>query len=112
MAWSDEAREAAAAARGKGAAHQDGVHKALAMQPVEHADLHPQFQISGRGTFSDYKEAATEGRKYARYLGKDVGMERANEFGKTVYNVTPLPKPENRYGHELRMEVLSPHDPL
>ncbi len=78
----------------------------------EHGDLHKSFQISGRGTFKDYNEAAREGRKYARYLGKEVGLEKANEFGKTVYNVKPLPNKENRYGHEARMEVLSHHDPL
>jgi hypothetical protein len=75
-------------------------------------ELHRQFRISGRGTFSNYNEAAREGRKYARYLGREVGMEKANEYGKTVYNVKPIPKPENRYGHELRMEILKPTDPL
>ncbi|MDE2071728.1 MAG: hypothetical protein KGI70_03295 [Patescibacteria group bacterium] len=75
-------------------------------------NIHRQFQISGRGTFSDWKEAHTEAVKYARYLGREVGIEKASEFGKTVYLVSSLPKPENRCGRELRVEIVNPGDPL
>jgi len=78
----------------------------------DHAEIHRQFQLAGRGTFTDYKEAKNEAIKYARYLEKEVGIEKASEFGKKVFNVRPLPKAENRYGHELRMEVVRPNEPL
>lgn len=79
---------------------------------VNHADLDRQLQISGQGVFKDYSTAHNEAIKYARWLGKEVGLEKGEEYGKTVYKVKHLPKAENRYGHELRMQVVRPNEPL
>lgn len=55
-------------------------------------------------TFSDYDLAKTYARELAALGGPDAGIEKAREFGKTVYRVGYLPKKENCYGHELMME--------
>ena len=60
--------------------------------------------------FSDWKEAHTAAVLYARLVKRDVGIWRQFEFGKDGYNIRSLPNPENRYGHELRCEVVSPSD--
>ena len=62
--------------------------------------------------FTEWKEAHTAAVLLARQLKRDVGIWRQTEFGKDGYNIRSLPKPENRYGHELRCEVVSPNDPL
>lgn len=62
--------------------------------------------------FTDYKEARTAAIKLARLLGRETGILRQKEFGKDGFNVYHLPKPENRYGFELRCEVVRPTDPL
>ena len=46
----------------------------------------------------------------AREMGLDYGLEW-NEYSKDFRSFM-LPKPENRYGHELRCEVVRPTDPL
>ena len=58
--------------------------------------------------FTDWKEAHAAAYALAKQIGHDVGIWRVNEFGKEGYNIRSLPKPENRYGHELRCEVVSP----
>lgn len=55
-----------------------------------------------------YKEAYNTAVRKARETGHDYGLER-NAFGFTVFM---LPRPENRYGHELRCEVVRASDPL
>lgn len=62
--------------------------------------------------FTDWKEAHTEAIKLARRLGKEVGIEKTKEFGKEIFLIKHLPKPENRYGWELRCEIVKPSDPL
>ncbi len=62
--------------------------------------------------FKTWKEAHTAAVLLARELKHDVGLWRANEFGREVFNIRSLPRIENRYGHELRCEVVSPSDPL
>ena len=62
--------------------------------------------------FTDYKTAHTKAVNLARFLKKEVGIEATKEFGKSVFVVHHLPKLENRYGYELRMEVVAPTDPL
>lgn len=62
--------------------------------------------------FTNWKEAHTAAALLARQIGHDVGIWRQAEFGKDGYNIRSLPKPQNRYGHELRCEVVSPSDPL
>jgi len=61
---------------------------------------------------SDWKAAHTAAVELARLLKRETGIEKAVEFGRTVYRVHSLPKPENRYGFELRCEVVRPGDPL
>jgi hypothetical protein len=61
--------------------------------------------------FSTWKEAHTAAVKLARFLNHDVGIWRAVEFGRDGFNIRSLPRPKNRYGHELRCEVVSPSDP-
>lgn len=61
--------------------------------------------------FKTWKEAHTAAVKLARELNREVGLWAANEYGKPVFNIRSLPRPENRYGHELRCEVVGPTDP-
>jgi hypothetical protein len=63
-------------------------------------------------SFKEWKDAHTAAVELARLLKRETGIEKANEFGKTVYRVHSLPKPENRYGFELRCEIVHPSDPL
>ncbi len=63
-------------------------------------------------SFSDWKEAHGAAVLLARQLGKEVGILKAKEYNKTVFQVIHLPKPENRFGFEARAEVVSPSDPL
>ncbi len=63
-------------------------------------------------SFTDYKEAHKSAVELARLLGRETGIEAIKEFGRKVFNVHSLPKPENRYGYELRMQVVRPGDPL
>ena len=50
-----------------------------------------------------YREARDEAQKQADATGFDHGIER-NAFG---FRVFMLPQRQNRYGHELRCEVVS-----
>ena len=75
-------------------------------------ELDRQFGLFGRAVFRDYWEAYNQAVLFARSREREIGIEKANEFGKTVFRVKGLPKPENRFGHELRMEVVRPTDPL
>ncbi len=63
-------------------------------------------------TFTDWKEAHTAAVTLARQCLMDVGIEACKEYGRKVLRVKLLPKPENRYGWELRCEVVRPSDPL
>jgi hypothetical protein len=63
-------------------------------------------------SFKDWKEAHTAAVLLARQLGKEVGILKAKEYSSTVYQVMSLPKRENRYGFELRCELVNPSDPL
>jgi hypothetical protein len=62
--------------------------------------------------FSDYREAYNHAVTYARQLGREVGIERAVWYGKTVFVVKSVPAAKFRFGHELRMEIVAPSDPL
>lgn len=50
----------------------------------------------------EYREARAKAQRTANATGYDFGIER-NLFGWSVFM---LPKRENRYGHELRCEVV------
>lgn len=63
--------------------------------------------------FREWKDAHTAAVKLARQIGHDVGLEKAdNPIDGKGYRIFSLPKPENRYGFELRCEVVSPSDPI
>ena len=62
--------------------------------------------------FPEWKAAHTAAVELARLLKREVGIEKANEYGKQVFRVHTLPRPENRYGFELRCEIVRPSDPL
>jgi hypothetical protein len=55
-----------------------------------------------------YHAARTEAQHKANETGYDYGIER-NDLFKT-FHVFMLPRVENRYGHELRAEVVSCED--
>ena len=59
--------------------------------------------------FTNYEEAlADASAKYKRLKGSvDYGIEKTTEYGEQVFVVKMLPKPENCYGHELRMERVN-----
>ena len=59
-----------------------------------------------------WKAAHTAAVELARLLQRETGIEKAKEFGKEVFRVHSLPKPENRCGFELRVEIVRPSDPL
>lgn len=54
---------------------------------------------------SDYAAA----RAYTQKLANELGFDHGLEFNKLFkeYNVFMLPSKQNRYGHELRCEVVS-----
>lgn len=52
-----------------------------------------------------YKAARADAQKRANETGFDVGLERNDIF--KMFNVFGLPQKANRYGHELRCEVVS-----
>jgi hypothetical protein len=60
----------------------------------------------------DWKAAHTAAVELARLLKRETGIEKAKEFGREVFRVHSLPKPENRCGFELRCEIVRPGDPL
>jgi hypothetical protein len=57
--------------------------------------------------FENYFDARHCAAQLARLVGRDVGIEMASEYGRTVYRVKQLPNPANRYGWELRCEVVA-----
>ena len=63
-------------------------------------------------SFKDYREAHTAAVLLAQQLGREVGILKAKEYTSTVFQVMHLPRPENRYGLELRCEVVGPTDPI
>lgn len=63
--------------------------------------------------FKEWKSAHTAAIELARLIGHDVGIWHApNPLDGDGYDIRSLPRPENRYGHELRCEVVTPRDPL
>lgn len=61
--------------------------------------------------FTDYKEAFNAAIDLANLLGRETGLEAAKEYGKPGFRLHNLPKPENRYGFELRCQVVQPGEP-
>lgn len=57
--------------------------------------------------FKDYDEAYDSAQERASQGQRDIGIERIGGG----FNVFYLPNPENRFGHELRCEVVTPNCP-
>jgi hypothetical protein len=62
----------------------------------------------GRGPFTDYQTAYAAAQTYANRAGREAGLRKSREFGKDIYTVHPLPNAANRYGDDLRMQVVPP----
>jgi len=62
--------------------------------------------------YTTWKEAHTAAAKLARLLGRETGILGTKEFGKEGFNVYSLPQAKNRYGFELRCEIVAPGDPI
>ncbi len=61
-------------------------------------------------SFQDYESAKNYARELVLMGGPDAGIHKTREFGRLVYNVKFLPKPENCFGHELTMERVRAGD--
>lgn len=62
--------------------------------------------------YREYRDAFNAACDMARLRHRDMGLEKAdNPLDGKGYRVISLPKPENRYGHELRCEVVTPDMP-
>jgi hypothetical protein len=57
--------------------------------------------------FKTYDECYTVAQKYSNQYGVDIGIEKASPYD-PGFLWFHLPKPENRYGHELQCEVVTP----
>ena len=62
--------------------------------------------------FESYKDAFNAAVKLARELNREVGLIAQTEYGRKGFNVFLLPRKENRYGHELRTQVVHPSESL
>ena len=58
--------------------------------------------------FRTYEKAHDHALDIANREQRDVGLEKNTAFGYTQWMVRRLPRPENRTGHELRVQVISP----
>lgn len=57
--------------------------------------------------FTLYRDARAHALAQANATGFSHGIEKVTMFGKG-WRVFPLPRPENRFGFELRCEVVDP----
>jgi hypothetical protein len=62
--------------------------------------------------YDTWKEAHIEAIMRARLCQCDVGIWRKKEFGRDGFNIRLLPRVENRYGDDLRCEVVKATDAL
>ena len=53
----------------------------------------------------NYEQARAEAQQKANAIGMDYGVERNRTFG--TFAVFMLPGRDNRFGHELRCEVVT-----
>lgn len=61
--------------------------------------------------FPTYAAAFSYAIEEANLCRRDCGISRTREFGREVFVVCLLPNKENRCGHELTCEVVSPGTP-
>lgn len=60
----------------------------------------------------EYRDAFNAACDLARQMQREVGLEKAdNPLDGKGFRVISLPKLENRYGHELRCQVVAPTEP-
>lgn len=57
---------------------------------------------------ADYHEAFQYAQACANRTGRDHGIEAMKQYGKRVYIVRSLPRPENSYGPDARAERVRP----
>jgi hypothetical protein len=62
--------------------------------------------------FSTWKEAHHYAVLSARRLNREVGIWHEKWYDDDGFTVRSLPLEKNRYGNELRCEVVRPGDPL
>lgn len=62
-------------------------------------------------SFPLYLDAYNHAAQLATTCKRDAGIYKAREFGRTVFNVSLLPDPKNRTGHELTAEIVTPNSP-
>jgi hypothetical protein len=68
------------------------------------------YLVLAMKVFTTWKSAHTYAIELARQCKMSAGIEKSREFNKEIFLVKLLPRPENRCGHELRMEVVEPTD--
>lgn len=62
--------------------------------------------------FKDYHDSHAFALRLARFLGRETGIEVGKEYATKGFYVHHLPRVENRFGFELRCEVVKPSDPF
>lgn len=65
--------------------------------------------LSENKAFSDYKAAYEYARKQAQ-PGRDMGIEKKKEYGKSRFVVKGLPGENKSFGHELRMQRVKANE--
>lgn len=58
--------------------------------------------------FNTHNEAFEYAHKKALELGRDMGIEKRNEYGKVVWSVCHLPFLDKSFGFELKIERVRP----
>lgn len=58
--------------------------------------------------FRTYEQARHRAQELANILGRETGIEARKGHYEPGYSVHTLPKFENRYGFELRLEIVEP----
>ena len=61
---------------------------------------------------SQYPQAFNAAVRLARQLNRDVGLLKAKEYTRDVYQVFSMPAERFRQGFELRAQVVRPDEPL
>lgn len=59
-------------------------------------------------TFPKYYQAHAAALTRASESGIDVGLTKSREHGRVFYTIRYLPLPANRFGTDLRCEVIRP----
>jgi hypothetical protein len=63
--------------------------------------------------YREYNEAFNAAVRLGRLLRREVGLEKAdNPLDGRGFRVFSIPKPEHRFGHELRCQVVRPDECL